>query len=137
MLSTTISRSLIFSSSFFTKVVFIWEKTSWLQPGQPGALVSSMNLIPFIWEVSSRFAGINMSRGIVLSLAQFDFSYNSPILCIFFLQLQIFLGIFCCFSSKNLCFYHFYVFFWWNIRNRILTNQKLELVIWNCQWNCK
>ena len=35
-----------------------------------------------------------MSRGIVLSLAQFDFSYNSPILCIFFLQLQIFLGIF-------------------------------------------
>ena len=71
-------------------MVFIWEKTSQLQPGQPGVLVSSMNLIPFTWEVSSRLVGINISRGIVLSLAQFDFSYNSAIVYIFFLQLQTF-----------------------------------------------
>ena len=44
---------------------------------------------------------------------------------------------FCCFSSKNLCFYHFYFFFWCNIEfpYKILTNQKPELVIRNCQWN--
>ena len=23
---------------------------------------------------------------------------------------------FCCFSSKNLCFYHFHFFFWWSIK---------------------
>ena len=45
---------------------------------------------------------------------------------------------FCCFSSKSLCFYHSYFFFdeISNFRNRILTNQKLEQVIRNCQRNC-
>ena len=27
-----------------------------------------------------------------------------------------FLWLFCCFSSKNLCFYHFRFFFWWSIK---------------------
>ena len=43
----------------------------------------------------------------------------------------------CCFSSKNLHFYHFHFFFYdkvSNFRNRILTNQKLELLKRNCQW---
>ena len=54
--------------------MFIWEKTSRLQPGQPGASVS--------WDhfFSSPFAGMNISRDIVLSLVQFDFSYSSSII---------------------------------------------------------
>ena len=39
---------------------------------------------------------------------------------------------------KKLCFYYFdfsFFFFYQNIRNRILTNQNLELVIRNCQVN--
>ena len=48
-------------------------------------------------------------------------------------------GIFCCFSSTNLCFYHFYFHFFIDkgssICNKILTNQKPESVIRNCQWN--
>ena len=31
-------------------------------------------------EVSCRFTGMNISRGIVLSLVQFDFSYSSGII---------------------------------------------------------
>ena len=42
----------------------------------------------------------------------------------------------CCFSSKNLCFYHFHLFFLISIHNKILTNQKPEWVIRNCQWKC-
>ena len=36
-----------------------------------------------------------------------------------------------------MCFYHFHFFFdeVSNFRNRILTNQKPEYVIRNCQWN--
>ena len=34
----------------------------------------------FTWEFSSHFAGMNMSRGIALSLLQFDFSYSSAII---------------------------------------------------------
>ena len=34
----------------------------------------------YMREVSSRFAGICMSRGIVLSLVQFDFSYSSAVI---------------------------------------------------------
>ena len=39
--------------------------------------------------------------------------------------------------QKN-CFYHFHLYFdkVSNFSNRILTNQKPELVIKNCQWNC-
>ena len=39
---------------------------------------------------------------------------------------------------QKICFYHFKFFFdeQSNFRNRILTNQKPELVIRNCQWNC-
>ena len=36
-----------------------------------------------------------------------------------------------------MCFYHFYFFNKVsNFRNRILTSQKHELVVSNCQWNC-
>ena len=51
---------------------------------------------------------------------------------------RYFFGIFCCFSSWNMWFYHFHFFFFevWNFCNRILTNQKHELVVSNCQWNC-
>ena len=46
------------------------------------------------------------------------------------------LGIFCCFSSKNsILTFHFFFDELLNFRNRILTNQKLEQVIRNCQWN--
>ena len=49
-----------------------------------------------------------------------------------------FQALFCCFSSKNLCFIIFISLFYEasNFCNRILTNQKLEQVIRNCQWNC-
>ena len=52
-----------------------------------------------------------MSRGIVLSLAQFDFSYNSPILCIFFLQLQIFFRHILLFFIKKFVFLSFLCLF--------------------------
>ena len=42
------------------------------------------------------------------------------------------------FSVVFHCFFIiFFSFFWWstNFRNRILTNQKPELVIRNCQWD--
>ena len=41
-------------------------------------------------------------------------------------------------SSKILYFFHFHSFFdeVSNFWNRILTNQKPEVVIRNCQWNC-
>ena len=44
----------------------------------------------------------------------------------------------CCFSSKNLCFYYYFHFSYEvsNFRNRTLTNQKPELAMKNCQWNC-
>ena len=52
-----------------------------------------------------------------------------------------------CLSLSNLCFYHFHFFLYFflflfyfdevsNFRNRILTNQKRELVVSNCQLNC-
>ena len=43
-----------------------------------------------------------------------------------------------CSSSKNLCFYHFHLFFWRSIEfpQHILTNQKLQQVIRNWSWNC-
>ena len=53
----------------------------------------------------------------------------------------------CCFSSKYLCYYHFSISFLFcffcffldevsNLCHRIVTNQKPELVIGNCHWNC-
>ena len=43
--------------------------------------------------------------------------------------------LFYCFSSLNLrCFYFHFFDKVSNFRNRILTNQKQELVIKNCQW---
>ena len=59
---------------------------------------------------------------------------------------SIFLASFCCFSSKKLFSsfsFHFsiYLFIFLdevsNFHNRILTNQKPELVIRHCQCNCK
>ena len=50
--------------------------------------------------------------------------------------------LFCIFvvCHQKICFYHFHFFFFFdkvsNLRNRILTNQKPELMIRNCQWNC-
>ena len=52
-----------------------------------------------------------------------------------------------CLSLSNLCFYHFHFFLYFflflfyfdevsNFLNRILTNQKRELVVSNCQLNC-
>ena len=50
----------------------------------------------------------------------------------------LFLFFFCCFSIKENCvFIIFFSFFAEasNFRNKILTNQKSELIS-NCQWNC-
>ena len=49
-----------------------------------------------------------------------------------------FVAFFCCFSSKNCIFIVFVSFFdeVSNLHNRILTSQKPEFVIRNCQWNC-
>ena len=56
----------------------------------------------------------------------------------YFIFTCTFLTFFCCFSSKNLCSYQFHFFFdeVSNFGSRILTNQKPEQVIKNCQWNC-
>ena len=51
----------------------------------------------------------------------------------------LWLHTFCCwFSLKVYVFFTFISFFEEasNFRNRILTNQKPELVIRNCRWNC-
>ena len=57
---------------------FVWEKTSRLRSGQPGVLVSWDDFNFFTWEISSLFAGMNVSRVFcVLSLIQFDFSHSS------------------------------------------------------------
>ena len=34
----------------------------------------------------------------------------------YLMLLYTFFAFFCCFSSKNLCFYHFHFFFWWSIK---------------------
>ena len=34
----------------------------------------------------------------------------------YFMFAYTFETVFCCFSSKNLCFYHFHFFFWWSIK---------------------
>ena len=49
-----------------------------------------------------------------------------------------FLVFYSCFSSWNLCIYHFHFFFvkWLNFRYRLWTNQKQVLVFRNCLWNC-
>ena len=50
-----------------------------------------------------------------------------------------FLGIFLLFFMKKIVFLSFSLPFFdevLNLCNRILTNQKLEYVIRNCQWNC-
>ena len=51
-----------------------------------------------------------------------------------------FLGIFCFFYNKN-CVYIIFISFLMkvevsNFHNRLLTNQRPEQVIINCQWNC-
>ena len=63
-----------------------------------------------------------------------EFKVKNATLCLHI----FFWHFFCCFSSKKICFYHFYFFFHEvsSFRNRILTNQKPELMIRNCQWNC-
>ena len=57
----------------------------------------------------------------------------------YFMVIYPFLVPFCWFSSKNLCWYHYHFFFFFdkvsNFHN-MLTSQKPELVIRNCQWNC-
>ena len=63
------------------KVVFIWEKRSRVQPGKPSASVSWDDFYFRLHEkFRPRFAGVKMSRSIVLSLTQFDFSYSSAII---------------------------------------------------------
>ena len=54
----------------------------------------------------------------------------------YFMFTYTFLVLFCLFSSKNCVFIIFISFFdeVSSFRNRILTNQKPELVIRNCQW---
>ena len=50
-----------------------------------------------------------------------------------------FLEFFCCFSRHRICVFIIFISFSdkvSNFRNRILTNQKRELVVSNCQWNC-
>ena len=57
----------------------------------------------------------------------------------YLILLCTFLAFFCCFSSQNLCFFFIFISFSdkvSNFRNRVLTNQKRELVISNCQRNC-
>ena len=57
--------------------MFIREETSRLQPGQQTASVS--------WDgFRDESAGMNMSRGIVLSLVHFDFSYSKAIITLNF-----------------------------------------------------
>ena len=64
-----------------TKEVFLLEKTPWLQPGQRSASVSWDKFNFRLHEkVLFRFARINMSRGEVLKLVQFNFSYSSAII---------------------------------------------------------
>ena len=64
-----------------TKGVFILEKTPRLQPSQRSASVSWDNFNFCLHEkLLFRFARINMSRGGVLKLVQFDFSYSSAII---------------------------------------------------------
>ena len=48
-----------------------------------------------------------------------------------------FFCIFVVVFHQKICFYHFHFFFdkVSNLRNRILTNQKPELMIINCHWN--
>ena len=47
-----------------------------------------------------------------------------------------FLTFFCCFSKKKCVFIIFFFFDKvWNFHNRILTNQKPELVVRSSQWN--
>ena len=55
------------------------------------------------------------------------------VICVF---IYFFAGFF---SSWNLCFYYINFFFLdevSNFRDRILTNQKQEFLVQNCQWNC-
>lgn len=58
--------------------------------------------------------------------------------CCFMFTYTFFKRFLGCFSSKNLRFFHFHFFFneVSNLCDRILANQKQELVIRNCQWNC-
>ena len=58
-----------------------------------------------------------------------EFREKNATLC-----LNIFFAVFCCFSSKKCYLFNFFFYEVSNIRNRIWTNQKLELVIGNCQY---
>ena len=62
-----------------------------------------------------------------------EFRVKNSVLC-----LHIGLAFYCCFSLKICVFTIFIFFFDWvsNFCNRILTTQKPELVIRNCQPNC-
>ena len=57
-----------------------------------------------------------------------EFREKNATLC-----LNIFFAVFC-FSSKKCYLFHFFFYEVSNICNRIWTNQKLELVIGNCQY---
>ena len=75
-------------------------------------------LITYIFSVSLKFGAYYITGQCG------EFKVKNRAYCLHIL----FLHFCCCFSSKNLCFYHCHFFF-------LLNNQKPEFVIRNYQWN--
>ena len=80
----------------------------------------AQSLVTYIFSVSLKFGACYISQWGELRV-------KNATLC-----LHLFFGIVsCCFSSRNWCFYHFHVFFWWTIKFSQQNINQSELGISN------
>ena len=114
---------------------FCWPKFFWSMLHRPRQIANrALSGAQNLWDERKFFLVKKPIR--TTSQVSWASSEWRMLLCVYMLLFWHFVGVF---LSKDMCFYHFNLFSFdkvSNFCNKLLTNQKLELVMRNCQWNC-